>query len=78
MAKALKAGGALVFTVEVIADSTRQMQLNPHGRYSHSEAYVRDSLANSKLLVQHLQIVELRLENQRPVEGMLVLAVRAP
>ena len=76
-AKALKPGGALAFTVEAIADSSEPMKLNPHGRYSHSEAYVRDSLADNELHVDFLREVELRLESERPVEGILVLATRA-
>ncbi len=73
---ALKPAGALVFTVEAMADATQSTQLNPSGRYSHSEAYVRASLASTDFSVQHLEAVELRLENGEPVEGLLVLATR--
>jgi len=44
-AGALRPGGRIVFTVERAADDVRDYHLDPTGRYSHAEKYVRQVLA---------------------------------
>jgi predicted TPR repeat methyltransferase len=76
---ALRAGGHLVFTVEETVDGAAapQFLLHPHGRYSHTEAYVRATLAAAGLEVRELRRVTLRQEASKPVAGLLVGARKA-
>ena len=76
--EALHAAGCLVFTVEALPDAEigEGFRLNPHGRYSHSEAYVREVLLRSGFQVEAVRREVLRNENARPVEGWLVTARR--
>lgn len=76
-ASSLRPGGHLVFTVEH-ADPALGVdhQLNPHGRYSHAEGYVRRVLAAAGLEVVKLDRASLRLESLRPVDGLVVTAQR--
>ncbi|TFW14837.1 tetratricopeptide repeat protein [Duganella callida] len=75
---ALRPGGTLIFTVEATADSAAAptFLLHPHGRYSHTEAYVREALATAGLDVMRLRHVTLRTEVDLPVAGLLVGARR--
>jgi len=80
-AAALRAGGTLVFTVEhwvgaETAAGAAGFFLNPHGRYSHREAYVRERLTAAGLRPVAFGPVVLRTENKRPVDGLVVTAVR--
>jgi predicted TPR repeat methyltransferase len=72
----LRAGGALVFTVERLdpAVCNDRYRLEPHGRYSHSEAYVRDVLAGAGFGDITLQTQTLRRERGADAKGHLVLA----
>ena len=76
--RGLRAHGHLVFTLER-ADENEAPQgyrINPHGRYSHSEAYVRRVLASAQLEARRIERVHLRLELKKPVEGLLIVASR--
>jgi predicted TPR repeat methyltransferase len=75
-ARALRPGGRLVFTVES-ADGAEAYQLNPTGRYSHAEGYVRDVLAKAMLEVIAIGKAVLRRERGSEVGGYLVSARRA-
>ena len=75
-ASALRGGGHLVFTVELTAGqdapAAPEFQLHAHGRYSHTESYVRQVLAAAGLEPLQLDQVVLRKEATRPVAGLLV------
>ncbi len=72
-AGALRPGGHLVFTVEeAIADAPNGVLLNPHGRYSHSEDYLRRTLAGAGFEPPAIDRVTLRHELKLPVAGFLV------
>jgi predicted TPR repeat methyltransferase len=72
-AKALRVGGLLVFTVEQAKDAGAPgYRLNPHGRYGHGEPYVRASLIAAGLEIVAIHNAHLRLENQVPVDGLVV------
>lgn len=71
--QALRAGGALVFTVEAHEDATG-WRLQTHGRYSHAEAYLRTALAGAGFADCRLRRVVLRQENKQPVQGWVVQA----
>jgi len=72
----LRASGYLVFTLEEISDGAgdREYVLEPHGRYSHSEAYVRQVLSEAELEVCRLSRDELRKETGKSVLGMIISA----
>lgn len=71
-ASALDAAGHLVFTVEASAAGGADFTLHPHGRYSHSEAYVRRMLEAHGLALCAMRHITLRLEAKAPVAGLLV------
>lgn len=71
----LKSGGTLVFTVEALAEDKRlPHQIQPHGRYAHSQDHVIEALSRADLGVLELTAVELRHEGGVPVQGWLVAA----
>jgi predicted TPR repeat methyltransferase len=77
-AQALRPGGHLVFTVERAVDdgAPAGFRLAPHGRYSHSEAYLRGVINEAGLQLLRLARCHLRVESKQPVEGLLVVARR--
>ncbi len=79
-ATALRSGGHLVFTVERSedADAPHGSRVHPHGRYSHTESYLRRVLADAGLQVLSAPAVELRKEAGLWVPGTLVTARRPP
>jgi len=75
--RGLRPGGHLVFTLERADEDLPQgFKINPHGRYSHTETYVRQVLAAARLEPRQIARVHLRLELKKPVEGLLVVAAR--
>jgi predicted TPR repeat methyltransferase len=68
-ARALRPGGVLVFTVERLGTGQRYA-LGTHGRYAHSEEYLRAALAaaNFEMIVAR---GALRSEGGQPVDGMV-------
>ncbi|MHC4146631.1 MAG: class I SAM-dependent DNA methyltransferase [Planctomycetota bacterium] len=72
--KALKPGGLLAFTLEDKGEEAPESRLNPHGRYSHANSYVANSLDAAKLAIQSISSVVLRNEGKQPVAGHLVVA----
>ena len=76
--RALRPSGHLVFTLEHASDEQAPsgFRINPHGRYSHTEAYVRAVLAAAQLEARQMTPVHLRVELSQPVEGLLVVAAR--
>ena len=79
-ATALTPGGLLLFTLEhLAADSDdRCYRLAPTGRFSHSAAYVRRTLANAGLVDVITDPIIARLECGEPVHGLLVIARSSP
>ena len=76
--RGLRPRGHVVFTLERATqdDAPEGFTINPHGRYSHSEAYVRGILSAARLEPRQVSHVHLRLELKKPVEGLLVVASR--
>jgi predicted TPR repeat methyltransferase len=74
----LRPGGHLVFTVERAEDheAPAGFRLNHHGRYSHTEGYLRAVLAAAGLRARSLASATLRLELGKPVAGLVVIADR--
>jgi predicted TPR repeat methyltransferase len=76
----LRPGGRLLFSVERAGDGDSTpdgYRINPHGRYSHTERYVRECLAGAALTVVTIEPAELRRESTTSVAGMVVVARRA-
>jgi predicted TPR repeat methyltransferase len=76
--RGLRPGGSVVFTLERASEdeAPQGLRINPHGRYSHTESYVRRVLSAAGLEPRQLTHVHLRLELKKPVEGLLVVASR--
>jgi predicted TPR repeat methyltransferase len=76
--RGLRPGGHVVFTLESATESAtpQGFKINPHGRYSHTEAYVRRVLVAAGLEPRQIAPAHLRLELKKPVEGLLVVASR--
>jgi predicted TPR repeat methyltransferase len=77
LARALRCGGRATFTVEKADPSAAPdgYRLNPHGRYGHTESYLRHVLEQAGLEVATLQQVVLRMERHEPVAGYVVVAL---
>jgi len=75
-AKALRQNGHFIFTVEQLndMDSLSGYYLNPHGRYSHTDAYLQQVLEQAGLVVQSSSIEPLRTEGGEPVEEIVMIA----
>ena len=76
VARALKPGGWLIFTVEQAAERFDAYRLNPSGRYSHSEDYVRAHLADAHFTAIEIERAVLRRETGSEVSGLVVAARR--
>lgn len=76
--QALNTGGLFIFSVENGGEGTHTTgsQLNYNGRYSHSKNYILDTLQNNGFSLLSIAPHTLRMELERPVDGMLVMAVK--
>lgn len=72
-ARALRAGGQLVFTVEELGEDGYDLSVS--GRYRHSRGYVERVLGGARLRPE-LVPAELRMEAGEPVAGLVVRATR--
>jgi predicted TPR repeat methyltransferase len=72
--------GLLLFTVEEALDLGSRIgyRINPHGRYSHSQSYVRNVLAARGMNVLSIDRAMLRTEGGSPVHGLVVTARKGP
>jgi len=68
--------GLIAFTVET--HDAGGIILGPKLRYAHGEAHVRAALDAAGLTIRRLVTVSPRMEADRPVPGLLVIAERAP
>ena len=76
MVVALRPGGHVAFTLEQATPDQNNsgFQLNTHGRYSHTENYARHVLKETGLGIRSSGHAILRMENNVPVHGLVVLA----
>ncbi len=77
-ANALKTKGWFIFTLENLEerDSAKDYRLNLHGRYSHTETYLRTLLTNAGFSIHNLETAVLRKEKDEHVAGMVVTAIK--
>jgi predicted TPR repeat methyltransferase len=77
--RALRPGGLLIFTVEEAVDGVPESgyRINPHGRYSHSRAYVQSTLMRAGFEEPTMEGAALRMEAGNPVAGLVVTARKA-
>jgi predicted TPR repeat methyltransferase len=74
---ALAPGGSLIATLERAEEAPAPgYRLNAHGRYSHSEGYVRSVCRDCGLRLDSLRREVLRQEMGQPVAGLLFEAVK--
>lgn len=71
---ALRTGGTLIFTVEK-SDHSQAFELRQHGRYCHSENYLRSTLEVSGFSIVSCDSVVLRRELGEDVQGFLIEAL---
>lgn len=82
---ALRDNGLIIFTVEAIneqSDDPRSQndgeatmpsyRINPHGRYSHSDNYLREALSGTGFDILAIEPAVLRMEGGNPVAGRAV------
>ena len=70
----LKPGGWLTFTVEALPREDEDHVIQHHGRYAHSERYVRQCLFRAGFADPSIDRVILRKEMGKDVHGLAVLA----
>lgn len=73
-ATALRPNGRLLFTLERLDEAEGEARLNSHGRYAHSEAYLRERLTHAGFAVESIATETLRREGGIPVAGIVVCA----
>jgi predicted TPR repeat methyltransferase len=75
---ALRRDGLLIFTLESLnGEAARdEHRLQFHGRYAHSETYVRRAVQDAGLAMESLCHETLRRERLEPVNGFVVTARR--
>lgn len=76
---ALRPGGLLAFSVEDAVGKAAPAGhvLNPHGRYAHTEDYLRSCLAEADFDLLSIDGVTLRTEGGKPVPGWVLVGQRA-
>jgi predicted TPR repeat methyltransferase len=73
--ESLREGGWLIFTLEALDPAaTKSYRLEVHGRYAHSENYVRSALGAADFRVGVLTRDTFRKERDRDAPGFLVVA----
>ncbi len=75
---ALRPGGFFIFTVEYAEEGQDKMsagyRINPNGRYSHQESYVRRTIAEIGMKLKSMTHGTLRQEMGSAVAGLVVAA----
>jgi predicted TPR repeat methyltransferase len=74
--QALRVGGRIIFTLEHSQADGDGYTLNPHGRYSHTESYLSETLVAAGFSITSMAGGALRTEEGRPVMGLVIAATR--
>lgn len=77
-ASALRSDGLFVFTIENLLDASSEenYRLNDHGRYSHTQGYIEETLTTVGLPIREISSEVIRTESQVPVAGLSVTACK--
>jgi predicted TPR repeat methyltransferase len=75
VARALEPGGLFAFTVQTGPETG--YRIGPDRRFAHSEAYIRNALADCNLAVVSLEPVSTRRDAGRDVPGVVAVATPA-
>ncbi len=67
-------GGKIAFSVEKLKDNTADYQLNPSGRYAHSQKYIQECLNRHGLQLIEIKKADVRNQSGNPVKGLLIVA----
>ncbi|OAI16080.1 hypothetical protein A1359_08670 [Methylomonas lenta] len=74
-AKVLQTGGHFIFTVERTDEEVAAgYKIHPHGRFSHTAAYLNAVIESAGMQMLKLEENRLRFEAGEPVNGFLVVA----
>ena len=76
VARVLGAGGILAFTVET--HDGEDVMIGEGLRYAHGEDYVRAVLTSAHLTLSQLEHLSARNEDNLPVPGLVVVAMKGP
>jgi predicted TPR repeat methyltransferase len=71
IARRLRGGGVVVFTVEHGEDTA--FQLTDSGRYVHSEAHIQEAARDAQFVIESVDKPVLRYEYGKPVNGLVVV-----
>jgi predicted TPR repeat methyltransferase len=72
--KVLKPGGQLIFSCERSADDEADLVLRPTLRYAHKASHIEAQCRAAGFDPVAIENTNLRLENNAPVDGYLVIA----
>ncbi len=67
-------GGIIAFSVERLADSSREYRLFPSGRFAHSRTYIQDCLGRHGLHLLEAEGSDIRKQSGEQVKGLLFVA----
>ena len=80
IARCLEAGGLFAFSSETLPETSfdgADYKVGNKQRFAHSEGYVRKLLQNNALEVKHFQQIVVRMDEDNPIYGHLVLAEKS-
>jgi predicted TPR repeat methyltransferase len=77
-AMSLRPSAWLAFTAEKLREGEEPSgySIQLHGRYTHTEGYIRRALRDSGFEPVSVEEAVLRMERKEPVEGLVVIAVK--
>lgn len=70
-------GGRLIFSCETAAEDEADLVLRPTGRYAHKRSHVEALCRSAGFADLSMEDCELRLEQDQPIAGYLVVATKA-
>jgi predicted TPR repeat methyltransferase len=79
-ATSLRPSGWFGFTAEKLQERGEPTGycIQLHGRYTHTEGYIRRVLSDAGFVLVSIEEAVLRMERKEPVEGLVVTAVKPP
>lgn len=75
--KVLRAGGNFIFSCETATEDEADLVLRPTGRYAHKRSHVEALCRAAGFADITVQACDLRIEQDQPIAGFLVIAKKA-